>query len=116
LLLALKSLPPNVLTPCPAHAHLLCRYHDIVGDGRCPIVDTWWQTETGGHMITPLPNAWPQKPGSATFPFFGVVPALLDEKGNEVKGEGEGYLCIKQVGGRPVASTVWACTPELMCL
>lgn len=42
-----------------------------VGDGRCPIVDTWWQTETGGHMITPLPNAWRQKPGSATFPFFG---------------------------------------------
>jgi acetyl-CoA synthetase len=67
-----------------------------VGDGRCPIVDTWWQTETGGHMITPLPNAWLQKPGSATLPFFGVVPVLLDEKGHEVKGEGEGYLCIKQ--------------------
>lgn len=48
-------------------------------------------------MITPLPNAWQQKPGSATFPFFGVVPVLLDEKGHEVKGEGEGYLCIKQV-------------------
>ncbi|KAF6258777.1 acetyl-CoA synthetase [Scenedesmus sp. NREL 46B-D3] len=58
-------------------------YHDVVGDGRCPIVDTWWQTETGGHMITPLPNAWPQKPGSATYPFFGVVPVLVDEKGNE---------------------------------
>lgn len=70
-------------------------YHDVVGDGRCPIVDTWWQTETGSHMITPLPNAWPQKPGSATLPFFGVVPVLVDEKGNEVKGEGEGYLCIK---------------------
>eukprot|EP00879_Flechtneria_rotunda_P010550 GHRR01011030.1.p1 GENE.GHRR01011030.1~~GHRR01011030.1.p1 ORF type:complete len:632 (+),score=174.59 GHRR01011030.1:389-2284(+) len=71
-------------------------YHDIVGDGRCPIVDTWWQTETGGHMITPLPNAWQQKPGSATFPFFGVVPVLVDEKGVEAQGEGEGYLCIKQ--------------------
>lgn len=54
-------------------------------------------------MITPLPNAWTQKPGSATFPFFGVVPVLLDEKGHEVKGEGEGYLCIKQVGERASA-------------
>jgi len=71
-------------------------YHDIVGDGRCPVSDTWWQTETGGHMITPLPNAWRQKPGSATFPFFGVVPVLLDEKGHEVHGVGEGYLAIKQ--------------------
>eukprot|EP00877_Chromochloris_zofingiensis_P005288 jgi/Chrzof1/14760/Cz09g15060.t1_ACS2[v5.2] len=70
-------------------------YHDVVGDGRCPVVDTWWQTETGGHMILPLPNVWQQKPGSATLPFFGVVPVLLDEKGNELKGEAEGYLCIK---------------------
>ena len=53
----------------------------VVGDKRCPIVDTWWQTETGGHMITPLPAAWPEKPGSATLPFFGVVPAIVNEKG-----------------------------------
>jgi acetyl-CoA synthetase len=71
-------------------------YHDVVGDARCPVVDTWWQTETGGHMITPLPNAWPSRPGSASFPFFGVAPVLLDEKGVEVVGEGEGYLCVKQ--------------------
>ena len=53
----------------------------VVGDKRCPIVDTWWQTETGGHMITPLPAAWPEKPGSATLPFFSVVPAIVNEKG-----------------------------------
>lgn len=63
-----------------------------VGDGRCPVVDTWWQTETGGHMILPLPNVWQQKPGSATLPFFGVVPVLLDEKGNELKGKSVCYL------------------------
>jgi len=67
-----------------------------VGDKRCPIVDTWWQTETGGHMITPLPAAWKEKPGSATLPFFGVVPAIVDEKGQEQQGACEGYLCIKQ--------------------
>ncbi|KIZ06574.1 acetyl-CoA synthetase [Monoraphidium neglectum] len=71
-------------------------YHDVVGDGRCPIVDTWWQTETGGHMITPLPNTWQQKPGSATLPFFGVVPVIVDDKANELQGEAEGMLCIKQ--------------------
>ncbi|GBF92828.1 hypothetical protein Rsub_05447 [Raphidocelis subcapitata] len=71
-------------------------YHDVVGDGRCPVVDTWWQTETGGHMIAPLPNVWRQKPGSATLPFFGVLPVLVDEKGNELEGEAEGMLCIKQ--------------------
>ncbi|MCP6519289.1 AMP-binding protein, partial [Klebsiella pneumoniae] len=53
-------------------------YHEIVGEGRCPIVDTWWQTETGGHMITPLPGATPLKPGAASVPFFGVEPALVD--------------------------------------
>lgn len=52
----------------------------VVGEGRCPIVDTWWQTETGMHMITPLPGAWDCIPGSATLPFFGVLPALLDDK------------------------------------
>ncbi len=71
-------------------------YHHVVGDGRCPIVDTWWQTETGGHMITPLPGAIPLKPGSATFPFYGVQPVLLDDQGNEVVGNpAEGNLAIK---------------------
>jgi len=71
-------------------------YYHVVGDGRVPIVDTWWQTETGGHMITPLPGATALKPGSATLPFFGVVPALLDTEGKEIKGEGEGSLVITQ--------------------
>ncbi len=70
-------------------------YHDIVGEQRCPIVDTWWQTETGAHMLTPLPGATALKPGSATRPFFGVTPALLDNNGEEVEGEGEGALVIK---------------------
>ncbi|WP_231759218.1 acetate--CoA ligase [Microbulbifer elongatus] len=70
-------------------------YYDVVGEKRCPIVDTWWQTETGAHMITPLPGATALKPGSATQPFFGVQPALLDEKGQEIEGEGEGALVMK---------------------
>jgi len=70
-------------------------YHKVVGDARCPIVDTWWQTETGGHMLTPLPGATALKPGSATQPFFGVQPALIDNEGNEVQGTGEGALVIK---------------------
>lgn len=70
-------------------------YYNVVGDGRCPVVDTWWQTETGAHMITPLPGATPLKPGSATRPFFGVDLALLDEQGNEIDGAGAGYLVIK---------------------
>ncbi|KAF8667330.1 hypothetical protein HU200_053005 [Digitaria exilis] len=71
-------------------------FYDVIGDSRCPISDTWWQTETGGFMITPLPGAWPQKPGSATFPFFGVQPVIVDEKGREMEGECSGYLCIKK--------------------
>uniref|UniRef100_A0A0D6R8L0 acetate--CoA ligase n=2 Tax=Araucaria cunninghamii TaxID=56994 RepID=A0A0D6R8L0_ARACU len=71
-------------------------FYNVVGDGRCPISDTWWQTETGGFMITPLPGAWPQKPGSATLPFFGVEPAVVDENGGEIMGECSGYLCIKK--------------------
>ena len=63
----------------------------VVGEGRCPIVDTWWQTETGAHMITPLPGATTLKPGSATLPFFGVEPAVLNEKGEEMEGECEGW-------------------------
>ncbi|KAF2301712.1 hypothetical protein GH714_028751 [Hevea brasiliensis] len=70
-------------------------FFNVVGDSRCPISDTWWQTETGGFMITPLPGAWPQKPGSATFPFFGVQPVIVDEKGAEIEGECSGYLCVK---------------------
>jgi acetyl-CoA synthetase len=69
-------------------------YHNIVGDGRCPIVDTWWQTETGGHLITPLPGATRLKPGSATYPFFGVVPAIVDNEGNILDGACEGNLVI----------------------
>ena len=70
-------------------------YHRVVGDSRCPIVDTWWQTETGAHMLTPLPGATELKPGSATQPFFGVQPILLDSEGLEIKGKGEGLLMIK---------------------
>ncbi|WP_372743057.1 acetate--CoA ligase, partial [Neptunomonas sp.] len=70
-------------------------YHRIVGQGRCPIVDTWWQTETGGMMILPLPGATALKPGSASRPFFGVQPALLDADGNELEGAVEGNLVIK---------------------
>ena len=69
-------------------------YHHVVGDERCPIVDTWWQTETGGHMITPLPGATDLKPGSATHPFFGVVPALVDGDGKVLEGEAAGNLVI----------------------
>ena len=70
-------------------------YHEVIGKGRCPIVDTWWQTETGAHMLTPLPGATALKPGSACLPFFGVEPVLLDESGKEVNGVGEGSLAIK---------------------
>ena len=71
-------------------------YYNIVGETRCPIVDTWWQTETGGILMTPLPAATPLKPGSATFPFFAIEPVILDEEGNEVEGNpATGYLCIK---------------------
>ena len=69
-------------------------YHRVVGGGRCPIVDTWWQTETGGVLITPLPGAIAQKPGSATLPFFGVRPALVDNDGQPIEGPGEGNLVI----------------------
>jgi len=71
-------------------------YNDVVGKGKCPIVDTWWQTETGGHMLTPLPGATPTKPGSATRPFFGVQPVVLDPESGKVKeGNGvEGVLAI----------------------
>ncbi|MCP1620213.1 acetyl-coenzyme A synthetase [Pseudomonas sp. SLBN-26] len=70
-------------------------YYNVVGERRCPIVDTWWQTETGSILITPLPGATALKPGSATRPFFGVQPVLLDEKGHEIEGPGSGVLAIK---------------------
>lgn len=71
-------------------------YYRVVGDERCPIVDTWWQTETGGILITPLPGARDLKPGSATLPFFGVLPALVDDQGQELEGAVSGSLVIKQ--------------------
>ncbi|HEY5740523.1 MAG TPA: acetate--CoA ligase [Gammaproteobacteria bacterium] len=71
-------------------------YYNVVGNGKCPIVDTWWQTETGAHMMTPLPGATDTKPGSATFPFFGVQPVLLDDEGNELDGNpASGNLAIR---------------------
>src|SRR5208282_1633128 len=71
-------------------------YHEVIGGKRCPIVDTWWQTETGGIMITPLPGAIPTKPGTATLPFFGIVPEVVDQQGRPVpKGSG-GKLVIRQ--------------------
>ncbi|MBK8129714.1 MAG: acetate--CoA ligase [bacterium] len=82
-------------------------YFSVVGEGKCPVVDTWWQTETGGIMITPLPGTTKLKPGSATLPFFGVDPMLVDEHGKEIHGNGvSGHLCIR----RPwpgMARTVW---------
>jgi acetyl-CoA synthetase len=69
-------------------------YYHTVGDARCPIVDTWWQTETGGHMIAPVPGAVKMKPGSASLPFFGVMPAIVDSSGKVIEGPGEGTLVI----------------------
>ncbi|KAM7379640.1 hypothetical protein PAMP_005182 [Pampus punctatissimus] len=71
-------------------------YYKVVGQGRCPVVDTFWQTETGGHVLTPLPAATPLKPGSASFPFFGVEPSILNEHGEELEGEAEGYLVFRR--------------------
>ena len=71
-------------------------YHKVVGDSRCPIVDTWWQTETGGILISPQPGAIDLKPGSATKPFYGITPVIVDEKGNELEGACSGNLCIAE--------------------
>lgn len=71
-------------------------YYNTIGKGRCPIVDTWWQTETGGLVITPLPGAIPMKPGSATVPFFGAEPCIVDDDGKELEGPCSGYLCMKR--------------------
>jgi len=69
-------------------------YYRTVGEERCPVIDTWWQTETGGHMIAPFPGAMALKPGSASKPFFGIQPVLVDQQGAVIEGAGEGYLCI----------------------
>ncbi|GIK99580.1 MAG: acetyl-coenzyme A synthetase [Alphaproteobacteria bacterium] len=71
-------------------------YYNVVGDARCPVVDTWWQTETGGILISPLPGATPLKPGSATRPFFGVKPVIVDAEGRHLEGVAEGNLCLAE--------------------
>ncbi len=82
-------------------------YHDVVGGGRCAVVDTWWQTETGGILITPLPGATPVKPGSATLPFFGVLPVLVDDEGRRLEGNDvSGNLCLERTWPGQ-ARTVW---------
>ena len=82
-------------------------YFQVVGNSTCPIVDTWWQTETGGMMITPVSGFTPMKPGSATKPFLGVEPALLDENGNEIEGEGSGNLVIKSSWPSQNSNSIW---------
>jgi acetyl-CoA synthetase len=82
-------------------------YHDVVGDGRCAVVDTWWQTETGGILMTPLPGVTPLKPGSATLPFFGVIPVVVDDQGRRLEGdEVAGNLCLERTWPGQ-ARTVW---------
>jgi len=79
----------------PINPEVWLWYHDVVGDGRCAVVDTWWQTETGGILITPLPGATPCKPGSATLPFFGIRPVLVNDQGQELEGNDvSGNLCL----------------------
>ena len=82
-------------------------YHRVVGGGRCPIVDTWWQTETGGILISPLPGATALKPGSATLPFFGVVPEMVDAEGKVLEGPATGNLCIAGFVAGPDAHGLW---------
>ncbi|HUP23924.1 MAG TPA: acetate--CoA ligase [Thermoanaerobaculia bacterium] len=80
----------------PINPEVWLWYHNVVGEERCAVVDTWWQTETGGILITPLPGATPLEPGSATLPFFGVVPVLVDEQGGELEGNDvRGNLCLR---------------------
>jgi acetyl-CoA synthetase len=80
----------------PINPEVWLWYYNVVGDGRCPVVDTWWQTETGGILITPLPGATPMKPGSATLPFFGVEPTVVDDQGKVLEGPCTGNLCISR--------------------
>lgn len=88
-------------------------YYEVVGDSRCQIVDTWWQTETGGHLITPLPGATELKPGSASKPFFGVEPAIVDTEGHEQQGACEGILIIKQ-DWPGMMRTIWGDHPRFI--
>ncbi|MDE2369220.1 MAG: acetate--CoA ligase [Burkholderiales bacterium] len=81
-------------------------YHEVVGEGRCPIVDTWWQTETGASIIAPMPGAMALKPGSATLPFYGVQPVIVDDDGRVLEGECEGRLCLRD-GGPGMLRTLW---------
>ena len=81
-------------------------YHETVGGGRCPIVDTWWQTETGGHMITPLPGATPTKPGSATLPLPGIFADIVDETGHPV-GRGKGGILVIKRPWPSMLRTIW---------
>src|SRR4029077_12690349 len=81
-------------------------YHETIGGGRCPIVDTWWQTETGGHMITPLPGATPTKPGTATFPLPGVIADIVDETGQSV-GNGKGGILVIKKPWPSMIRTIW---------
>jgi acetyl-CoA synthetase len=80
----------------PINPEVWLWYYNVVGDGRCPVVDTWWQTETGGILITSLPGATPMKPGSATLPFFGVEPTVVDDQGKVLEGPCSGNLCISR--------------------
>jgi acetyl-CoA synthetase len=80
----------------PINPEVWLWYWKTIGHEKCPVVDTWRQTETGGILITPLPGAIPQKPGSATLPFFGVEPTLVDDKGNVIEGPGNGNLCLSR--------------------
>ena len=80
----------------PINPEVWLWYYDNIGGGRCPIMDTWWQTETGGILITPLAGATPMKPGSASFPFFGVDPVVLNQDGKEVEPDDSGFLCIRK--------------------
>jgi acetyl-CoA synthetase len=82
----------------PINPEVWLWYWRLVGKERCPVVDTWWQTETGGILITPLPGAHTLKPGSASRPFFGVEPIILDDQGQEVPDGTSGKLCIKRSG------------------
>ncbi|MEW6553192.1 MAG: acetate--CoA ligase [Actinomycetota bacterium] len=80
----------------PINPEVWLWYYDHIGKGRCPVMDTWWQTETGGILITPLAGATPMKPGSASFPFFGVDPVILNQDGKEVEADDSGFLCIRK--------------------
>ena len=89
-------------------------YFNIVGNGNCPIVDTWWQTETGGILIAPQPGAIDLKPGSATKPFYGIKPVLVDKDGKVIKGEGKGRLCMASSWPGPVSYTHLTLPTRLM--